>query len=212
MTRRSLLTLVAVLFHAMLFTTAAHSEVVQGQDYTLIAPAQPTSSPGKIEIVEFFSYGCPHCAQFHPSVTKWTAGLADDAVFVRVPVAFGRRPWGQLVRAYYALQETGDLARLDDALFKAIHREHKQLFDENGLAAWVAQQGGNSDAFRKAFNSSDVSRRAARAERMSREYRVSGVPQLAVNGKYLVIGQNYGDMLRIADELIEKERAALKGS
>lgn len=212
MIRRSSLAVMVALFQTALFTAAAHAEVVQGRDYTLVSPPQPTSSPDKVEIIEFFSYGCPHCASFHPAVTKWAAALPDDAVFVRVPVAFGRRQWGQLVRAFYALEASGDLARLDAGLFEAIHRERKQLFDVASLATWVAQHGGDAAKFREAFNSSEVSEKAARAQQMSREYRVSGVPQLAVNGKYLVTGQTFADMLRIANELIEKEREALKGT
>src|SRR5690606_32617121 len=178
------------------------ADVVQGRDYSLLPSLQPVSSSGKIEVIEFFSYGCPHCAHFYPAVTKWAAALPKDAVFVRVPVSFGRRNWGQLVRAYYALEMTGDLEKLDGPLFRAIHQEHKPLFDEERLAAWVAEQGGNATKFREAFNSGDVTKKALRAEQLSRDYRVSGVPQLTVNGKYVALGQTQEDMLRIASELI----------
>jgi thiol:disulfide interchange protein DsbA len=131
-----------VLLAGLFAATAAHADAVQGRDYRLLAPAQPSAEPGahpgKVEVIEFFSYGCPHCAHFHPSVTQWASELPSDAVFVRVPVSFGRREWGQLVRAYYALQATGQLERLDGALFKAIHEQHKPLFDEGRLAAWIA--------------------------------------------------------------------------
>src|ERR671915_206378 len=110
---------------ALLLAAAASGDVVQGRDYSALPSPQKTSVPGKIEIIEFFSYGCPHCAELHPSVTKWAQALPQDAVFVRVPVSFGRREWGQLVRAYYALEATGDLARLDGALFEAIHEQRK---------------------------------------------------------------------------------------
>jgi len=194
---------------ALLIAFVAHADVTQGRDYRLVQPPQPTSAPGKIEVIEFFSYGCPHCANFHPEVTRWAKALPEDTVFVRVPVAFGRRPWGQLVRAFYALEATGDLAKVDDAIFKAIHEEGKQLVDQDSIAAWLAQQGVDATKFRNAFNSFDVSRKSQRAEQMSREYGVSGVPHLVINGKYGVIGQ---DRLRIADELIERERAAKASS
>jgi thiol:disulfide interchange protein DsbA len=196
----------------LVLAAAASGDVVQGRDYSALPSPQKTSAPGKIEIIEFFSYGCPHCAEFHPSVMKWAQALPKDAVFVRVPVSFGRREWGQLVRAYYALEATGDLASLDGALFEAIHKQRKPLFNEDSLAAWVAQNGGDAAKFRRAFNSPDVSNKALRAEQLSRDYRVSGVPQLTVNGKYAVLGQNFQDMLRIADELVKRERMAPKSA
>jgi|ADGO01.1.fsa_nt_gi Protein-disulfide isomerase len=194
---------------ALLCAAAANADVIQGRDYRLLtAPQPPSTESGKIEVIEFFSYACPHCAEFHPMVTKWAAALPNDAVFVRVPVSFGRPQWGQLVRAYYALAQTGDLEKLDDALFKAIHVERRPLFNEENLSAWVAQAGGNAAKFREAFNSPEVTQKAVRADELSREYRVSGVPQLAINGKYVALGDTYQDMLRISSELLERERGA----
>lgn len=202
MLRRSFIAIIALLCAA-----SAGADVVQGRDYQMLPSPQPSNTPGKIEVIEFFSYGCPHCAEFHPAVKKWAAALPSDAVLVRIPVSFGRREWGQLVRAYYALAHTGDLEKLDDALFSAIHVERKPLVNEENLAAWVAQKGGNAAKFREAFNSFDVSQKSLRAEQLTRNYRVAGVPQLTINGKYVALGQNYEDMLRIASELIERERA-----
>lgn len=197
-----------IVMAALLCASTASADVVQGRDYALLPSPQPVATAGKIEVIEFFSYGCPHCARFHPTVTKWAKALPDDAVFVRVPVSFGRRPWGQLVRTYYALEAMGDLEKFDDALFKAIHDEHKPLFNEDSLAAWVAERGGSAAKFREAFNSTAVSQKSLRAEQLTRDYRVSGVPQLAINGKYVPLGDTQEDMLRIANELIARERAA----
>lgn len=205
MMRRSFIAMIALFCAA-----SASADMVLGRDYSLLPSLQPVGSSGKIEVIEFFSYGCPHCARFHPAVTEWAAALPNDAVFVRVPVSFGRRGWGQLVRAYYALQMTGELEKLDGALFEAIHEQHKPLFDEERLAAWVAERGGNAAKFREAFNSEDVTKEALRAEQLSRDYRVSGVPQLTVNGKYIALGETHEDTLRIASELIARERNAKK--
>jgi len=202
--------LIAVLL--VLCIGSAYAEIVQGRDYEVLPSPQTTDSPDKIEVIEFFSYACPHCAEFHPSVTKWAKALPDDAVFIRVPVSFGRVHWGQLVRAYYALEATGDLHQLDDALFEAIHREGRPLFSEDALAAWVGEKGGDADKFRQAFNSREVSQKSLRAEQLTRAYRVSGVPQIAVNGKYLARGRTHADTLRIADELVAHERAAMKAA
>lgn len=194
-----------------LLSASVSAEVVQGRDYKALSPAQPAVTSAKLEVVEFFSYGCPHCAEFHQSITKWAKALPKDATFVRVPVAFGRPQWGQLVRTYYALDALGQLDKFDEPLFKAIHDERKPLFTEESIASWIGQNGGDAAKFREAFNSFSVSQKSARAEQLSRDYRVSGVPQVVVAGKYAVTGNSYADVLRISSELVEQERAAAGG-
>jgi thiol:disulfide interchange protein DsbA len=121
-----------------------------------------------------------------------------------VPVSFGRREWGQLSRAYYALEATGDLKRLDDALFDSIHKEQRRLFDEDTLAAWAAEHGVEAAKFRAAFESPGVSAQAMRAEQLSRNYKVNSVPHLIVDGKYIVGGKTHDEMLKIARQLVDK--------
>ena len=177
---------------------------VQGQDYELLTPPQPTASPDKVEVVEFFSYACPHCYAMQPQIAKWAAQLPANATFVRVPVSFGRREWGQLSRAYYALEATGDLARLDDAVFEGIHKDHKQLFSEEALASWAAEHGVDAGEFRAAFESPGVSAKAMRAEQLSRDYKVNSVPHVLVDGKYIVMGKTHEETLKIARQLVDK--------
>jgi protein dithiol oxidoreductase (disulfide-forming) len=183
---------------------------VQGQDYELLTPPQQTSSPDRVEVIEFFSYGCPHCYAMQPQIVKWAAQLPASATFMRVPVSFGRREWGQLSRAYYALEATGDLARLDDAVFDAIHQEHKQLFSEDALAAWAAENGVEAARFRAAFESPGVSAKAMRAEQLSRDYKVNSVPHVIVDGKYIVTGKTHEETLKIARQLVDKAAAEKK--
>lgn len=183
---------------------------VENQDYRVLAPPQAQTTQGKVEVLEFFSYACPHCYELQPHVAKWLAQLPADAVFVRVPVSFGRREWGQLSRAYYALEATGNLARLDDALFAAIHQEKRPLFDEEKIVAWVAEHGGDAAKFRAAFESAAVSAKALRAEQMSRDYKISGVPHLSVGGKYSVLGKTHEEMLKNARLLVDKSAAERK--
>src|SRR5690606_937926 len=128
-------------------------------------------------------YGCPHCFHLQPLLNEWQTQLPANAVLIKVPVSFGRREWGQLVRAYYTLEATGDLQRLDDALFNAIHEEQKRLFDVDTLAPWAAQNGVDATRFRTLFNSQEVTQKALRAEALSREYKINGVPTLTVAGK-----------------------------
>jgi protein dithiol oxidoreductase (disulfide-forming) len=180
---------------------------VQGQDYQLLTPPQPTTTQGKVEVIEFFSYGCPHCYALQPHVTKWAAQLPASTAFVRIPVSFGRREWGLLSRAYYALEATGDLARLDDALFEAIHKEHRHMHNEDELAAWAAENGVEAAKFRAAFESPGVSAKAMRAEQLSRDYKVNSIPQVVVDGKYIALGRTHEDMLKIARQLVDKSAA-----
>jgi thiol:disulfide interchange protein DsbA len=175
----------------------------QGVDYQLISPPQTPTTTGKVEVIEFFSYGCPHCFHMAPLLKQWQkAELPANAVLVRVPVAFGRREWGQLVRAYYALQATGDLERLDEKLFDGIHKDHQQLFDIEALTAWAAANGVDANKFRTLFNSPEVTAKAVLADQMSRDYKIEGVPTLTVAGKYKALGKDYPDMLRITRELV----------
>lgn len=183
---------------------------VQGQDYELLTPPQTASTQDKVEVIEFFSYGCPHCAALQPHVVKWAAELPANATFVRVPVSFGRREWGQLSRAFYALEATGDLERLDDALFKALHEQHRPLFNLDQLAAWAGENGVNAGTFRAAFDSPGVSAKAMRAEQLSRDYKVNSVPSVIVDGKYIAKGHSNEEMLKIARQLVDKSAAERK--
>jgi thiol:disulfide interchange protein DsbA len=186
-----------------LSSLAAFAAPVQGTDYTLITPPQQQITTGKVEVIEFFSYGCPHCFHLQPLLNQWKDGLPENAVLIKVPVSFGRREWGQLVRAYYTLEATGDLRRLDDALFNAIHEERKPLFDVDSLTAWAAQNGVDAAKFRATFNSQEITQKALLAEQLSRQYKINGVPTITVAGKYRALGKDYPDMLRIARELID---------
>jgi thiol:disulfide interchange protein DsbA len=186
--------------------TSAHAAPTQGVDYALISPPQaPTQAPaGKVEVIEFFSYGCPHCFHMSPLLAEWKKkDLPANAALIKVPVSFGRPDWGQLVRAYYTLEDTGDLERLDTKLFNAIHVEQKRLGDLDSLTAWAAENGIDANKFRETFNSFDVTTKALRAEKLSRDYKINGVPTITIGGKYRAIGKDFPDMLRITHELVD---------
>jgi thiol:disulfide interchange protein DsbA len=183
---------------------------VENQDYKTLHLADPPAATEKVEVIEFFSYACPHCFAMQPHVEKWAAELPKDVTFTRVPVSFGRREWGQLSRAYYALEATGDLARLDDALFDGIHKDHRPLFDEDNLAAWAGEHGVDASKFRAAFESPGVTARTMRAEQLSRLYTINSVPSVVVDGKYLALGKTHEEMLQIARQLVDKSAAERK--
>jgi protein dithiol oxidoreductase (disulfide-forming) len=192
----------------------ASAQLVEGRDYRVLAPPKPTSSPGKIEVVEFFSYACPHCAKFSPLVTAWVAKQPKDVVFKRVAVSYGRPQWMNLARTYYALEATGDSKKLDAALFRAIHDEHQNLFDEQSIADWVGKQGGDATAFANAYVSFGVNNQTVQADQLAEDFAIDAIPTLAVNGRYVVISptqaadeeQTFRDLLVLADKVITMAR------
>jgi thiol:disulfide interchange protein DsbA len=179
----------------------------EGSGFRKLAPVQPTDSPDKIEVTEFFSYGCPHCNEFYPLLKSWLARQPREVMLLRVPVGFNRPAWVNLQRAFYALQATGDLARLDGALFEAIHEQHRQLFDPQSLADWVGAHGGSSEKFTAAYSSFGVNNQTVQADRMAENYGVEGVPTIAVNGEYVALGNTLAEILDNTDKLIARVRA-----
>jgi thiol:disulfide interchange protein DsbA len=182
-----------------------------GKEYLPIVPAQPTDEPAKIEVLEFFSYGCPHCADFHPLISAWAAKLPGDVVFKRVPITFGRAAWANIARLYFTLEATGDLARLDGDVFKAIHNDRINLFEEQGLLDWVAKKGVDQKKFRETFNSFGVMSKVKRGDQLAQSYKISGVPALAVDGKYMINGKDFAEQLANADKMIAKARSEKSG-
>lgn len=201
--------LVALTVAIATMAVPARAELAVGRDYVAIVPAQVTDNPAKLEVIEFFSYGCPHCSDFHPTVSKWAATLPSDVVFKRVPISFGRPQWASLSRLYYALEATGELGKLDGAVFRALHQEGKKLYDDKSIVAWVVAQGVDSKKFSDAYNSFGVISQAKRADQMAQAYKIQGVPALAVDGKYLVTGKEikgYPELIALADQVIDKAR------
>ena len=183
----------------------------QNAPYTPITPAQPTEDASKIEVVEFFSYGCPHCADFNPLLHAWAAKQQGDVVVKKVPITFGRAAWANIAKLYYTLEITGDLQRLESDVFKAIHVERQNLFEERALTEWVVKKGVDAKKFSETFNSFGVMSKVKRGDQMAQAYKIQGVPAIAVEGKFLVGGKDFNDTLAIADSLIAKARSEKAG-
>lgn len=182
--------------------------LVEGTDYRTLDPAQHSDSPpGKIEVLEFFSWGCPHCNEFNPLITKWAEKAPKDVVFKRVATGMGRTAWTNLARAYYALDSLGFAESLNAPIFHAIHEEHQPLFDEGAITAWVGKHGVDPAKFRTAFDSFGVNTRLNQAEQMVESYKIEGVPSLAVGGKYIVLGNSYEEMMTHLEAVVAKVRA-----
>lgn len=178
---------------------------VQGRDYQLLAQPQPKEDPARIEVIEFFSYGCSHCNDFHPLLKDWVARQPADVAFRRVPVVWNAA-WSNLARLYYTLESTGDLARLDDAVFAALHQQRQRLIDEKSMAEWYVKQGGDARKFADAYKSFGVMSKLKRAEQLGQAMRIDSVPTLVVEGKYRVEAKGFQQLLANTDALIAMSR------
>jgi protein dithiol oxidoreductase (disulfide-forming) len=201
--------IVALAFLAL--SSPLQASIIAGHDYVVPSTPQRQGTNGSIEVVEFFSWGCPHCYEFYPMLSRWVRTLPKDASFKRVPVGLGHPEWETLAKAYYALQSTGDVDRLDSQIFEDIHKNHVWLYDEQSITAWVGKHGVNVAKFTEAFRSFNVNVSAGQAEQRAVDYRVPGVPTLAIAGKYTVDGDQ-AKMLTTSDQLIVMARAANKPS
>lgn len=179
-----------------------------GEHYQLISPAVRTANPNKIEVTEVFWYGCGHCFHFEPMIKSWKKKLADDVQFVQTP-AMWNKPMQIHARAFYTAQALGVGEKLHQPIFDAINLNKKRLTSEDELAALFAKYGVSKEDFSKAFNSFGVTSQVKQADSRARSYRISGTPELIVNGKYRISAAMAGgqsEMLKVADYLITKER------
>src|SRR5580692_1480213 len=165
----------------LVLSVPALAAVTAGTEYRAIDPPQHGDPGGKIEVIEFFSYGCPHCNEFYPLISAWAAKLPKDVAFKRVATGLGRTAWTNLAKPYDALEATGDLKGLDASVFHAIHEEHLPLFYEKAMSQWVGQHGVVPVKFNTAFESFGVNTKLNQAEEMVENYKVDGVPALAID-------------------------------
>jgi len=184
---------------------------VEGKHYYRLQMPQPTEQAGKVEVIEFFWYGCPACFDLEPLLKSWVKRLPADVHFRKVPAVF-RDSWEPGARLFYTLEAMNLLDRLNDAVFNAMHREKIRLGDEKTLFDWVAKQGVDRREFAQTYKSFAVDAKVRRAAEMTQEYGFGGVPALVVGGKYIPAPNlgTFGNMLQVVDGLIEKHRAELK--
>ena len=178
-------------------------------DYAPVSPPQPTESNGKIEVIEFFWYGCPHCFHLEPSVNAWLKTKPDDVVFKRVP-AYPSESWGELARLFYTIQAMGLLPQMHEKIFDAIHKDGINLQNKKIRDQWLAKNGVDPAKYEQVSKSFTVVSDLQRAKQMTINYKVDSVPRLVVNGKYYTEGGLAGSPERIftvVDELIAKVRA-----
>ncbi len=188
----------------------AQGAPIEGTNYVKLSQRAPTSAPaGKIEVVEFFWYGCPHCNHFEPYLTAWLAKLPADVAFRRVPVAFRENPFGIHQRLYFAVEAMGLTSTLHAKIFHAIHEDQLKLDKPELIQDFVAKQGVDAAKFMATMESFGVKTKANQARTLAEAYKIDGVPALGIAGQYFTnVGLNGSEKNTLAtvDFLVNKAR------
>ncbi|WP_305909885.1 thiol:disulfide interchange protein DsbA/DsbL [Methylomarinum sp. Ch1-1] len=175
--------------------------------YEKITPAQPTQNPDKVEVIEFFWYGCPHCYSFEPTLAEWLKNKPDNVEFIRIPAVFSKL-WGDHAKAYFTAEALGVVDKVHADLFDAIQNKKQALRSEDDLAKFFVEHGVDETEFRNAYKSFLVDAKLRQAESMPPRYGVTGVPAIIINGKYKTNGplaKSQKNMIKVMNELIAKE-------
>jgi len=184
----------------------AAADTPAGFEQVQEATAQPVQ--GRIQVIDFFWYGCPYCNLFEPQLESWLASKPEAVDFIRIPAVI-RPSWSNLARAFYTAEALGILEPLHARIFAAIHKERKDLDDINALAAIFAEQGIERTRFEKAFYSDEVSRKVEEAAVLTRRYGIDSVPAIVVNGEYRtnpLLAGGASRILSAVNELIASEQ------
>ena len=204
---KRLITLFA-LFSLSGLVSAQAQKIEEGFDYRILPIAQPVETKGKVEVIEFFWYGCPHCYDFEPELSAWVKRQPKDVVFRRVPVAF-RDDFLPHSQMYYALESMGKADALNEKVMYAMHKENKRLLTESEIADWVASQGIDRNTFLATYRSFAVVSKARAARQMADAYRIDGVPTIVMQGRYVTspsIAGTKSKAITVMDYLEQKIR------
>jgi thiol:disulfide interchange protein DsbA len=178
---RVLQVIAAIVFLA---ATTASAQLVAGRDYQLLKRPQPTDSGNKVEMLEFFWYGCPHCNTLQPSLHAWLKRKPADVEFRRMPAVF-QESWVPLTRVYYTLEAMGLVEKLHLDVFAAIHEKKVRLQDPKVMQEWIGSKGVDQKKFSDTANSFSVQSRTQRAMDVTRAYDIPGTPAIVIDGRYL---------------------------
>ena len=187
---------------------AAQGGPVEGAQYARVEPPVPPGAGAKIEVLEFFSYACPHCSAFEPVLDPWVKKLPADVAFRRVPVPFLMNA-ENFQRTYFALETLGQVDAMHRKIFTAVHVDRMHLDKPEEIAAFMAKNGIDSAKFLAAFSSFSVATSVTRAKKLTAEYKLDGVPTLAVQGRYVTSPGQAGSSeraLAVADFLMQRSR------
>ena len=206
MNKKSLYLLVLGIFLSSFFLL---SSSFADERYKKLPSPQPTRTGNKIEVLEVFWYGCPHCYQFEPTIEKWLEEKADYIEFIRMPGVLGKN-WLPHARAFYAAEKLGVLDKIHLPLFDAIHKEKRKIMDKKELKKFFIEQGISGDDFDQAIHSKEVEDSVRYAFTMGQRYALTGVPAIIINGKYgtsASMAGGYNEIIDVVNTLAAKEYA-----
>jgi thiol:disulfide interchange protein DsbA len=190
--------------------TTLPSALFASERYQTLKVPVPQESADRIDVIEFFHYGCPHCRNFHPLIKAWKKDLPDDVAFRAVPAIWNNAQLRALAQLYYAAERSDTLDLIEEDIFAAVQDEKRPIFDADGVRAWLSGKDVDVDAFMDTYESFSVRGLVQRADQLARTYRVQGVPTMAVGGRYLTSATMSGShqaTLQVVDELLARIRA-----
>jgi len=197
--------------------TAWGEQPVEGKDYKPIVPALTPESNGKVEVIEFFSYACPHCAEFEPDLENWVKRKPKDVEYRMVPMVF-RQEWKAPAKLYFTLEAMGLVDKYHSKVYDAIHKEKKDLFSDAGVKDWAKSVAIDPAKFVEVYDSFGVEAKLQRVATIGRQYGVQFTPALAVGGKFLTGpsmatnaqgGLDYARFFGVLDQLVNTARTGL---
>jgi len=201
--------LVMAALAAFVLARSAAAQMTEGKEYTRLKIPQPVETGKKIEVIEFFSYGCPHCNDLEPYIQTWLKTLPQDVQFRRVPVMFQDR-WKALAKVYFTLEAMGEDQRLSPEVFKAIHVAGLPLYQDKAFFDWAASKGLDRTKVMDVYNSFGIESKMRRALAVAQEYNIQSVPTMLVDGKFTTSSDRIGGHAAVPaalDALIAKARA-----
>ena len=188
---------------------ALQAQPVSPNHFTELARPVPVTTGERIEVVEFFYYGCPVCYEAQPHIARWLQRSGNDVALRRVP-AVSADGWEPFARSFYTLEAMGLLARLHWPVYDNFHFDGKRLNEENVMADWIASNGGDGAKFREMWNSAEIKSKVDAAHGMLDTYQVRGVPSLVIDGKYVTSARMAGgikEMMVVVEQLVDRARA-----
>lgn len=182
------------------------------QGYTTVSPPQPTEDPQAVEVYEFFSYGCPHCFEFHPLMKAWAKSAPERVKIIRVPITFDRPSWTALAKGYHAADLLGVADKLHEPFFNAVHVQNRRFRDDDDAIEFMVEQGLPREDVEKAFNSMAMKLRLRQANSLAVAHRILSTPSIAIEGKYVIspsTAKGQKPMIQVMDQLVRQELAKL---
>jgi thiol:disulfide interchange protein DsbA len=190
-----------------LYATAQTAAAQEGKEYLRLKNPQPVETGKNIEVIEFFSYGCPHCGEFEPILQTWLKTKPADVQFRRVPVMFQDR-WIPLAKIYYTLEALGEESRLSPEVFVAIHGKGQPLWQDKTFFDWAASQGLDRKKVEDMYNSFAIQGKVNKARMAAQNYQVQSVPLVVVDGKFVSNRvASHAAIPPLVDALVAKARA-----